>query len=409
MSSQGKVSIIKTQVCIIGAGPTGLLLGHLLHLYGIESILLEASTREKIESRVRAAVLDYNTVDILGRHGLSSRMEKEGVQHDGFELLFDGNLHRINVAEFTGGRGVTLYPQQELVKDLVAARLSWDGQIFFGVSDIGLFNINGNKPRVTFIKDGVKRDVICDFIVGCDGFHGVCRHAIPITERREYTREYPFAWLGILCDAPRSASELVYGVHERGFALISTRSPTIQRMYLQCDKNATTEQWPDQRIWEELNLRMQNADGWMIKQGNITMKNIVSMRSFVCENMHYGRLFLAGDAAHIVPPSAAKGLNLAVSDVAILLDAMTTFYRTRSFQKLVEYPEHALKRFWHAEHFSWWVTFLFHRFPETDYFRSQQQKSALYYLVNSRSAAHSFAENYVGIYPEYDNFIVSST
>jgi p-hydroxybenzoate 3-monooxygenase len=317
---------MRTQIAIIGAGPAGLLLSHLLHLQGIESVVLESRTREQIESTIRAGVLEQGTMDILNETGLGERMRAEGALHHGFELAFDGRRHRIDLTDLTG-KAITVYAQHEVIKDLVAARTATGAQMLFGVRDVALHGVDTDQPYVTFTHQGEAARIDADFIAGCDGSQGVSRPAMPQAGRNDYERVYPFGWFGILVEAPPSAPELIYARHERGFALVSTRSPTVQRMYFQCDPKDKVENWSDDRIWAEMHSRVENRDGWRLTEGKIFQKNIVGMRSFVSTPMQSGRLFLAGDAAHIVPPTGAKGMNLAVSDVRILAAGLDRFYR----------------------------------------------------------------------------------
>ena len=387
---------MSTQVAIIGAGPAGLLLSHLLHLQGIESVVLETRSRVEIEATIRAGVLEQGTMDILNQSGVGARMQREGVRHHGFELAFGGQRHRIDLTELTG-RAITVYAQHEVIKDLIAARQAADGQIMFEVSDVALHQIDTDTPSVTYRHAGEARRLKADFVIGCDGFHGVSRPAMPAGQRQDFQRIYPFGWFGILVDAPPSSNELIYARHERGFALVSTRSPQVQRLYFQCDPQDDVNQWSDDHIWSELNMRLVNQDGWRLKEGKIFQKNIIGMRSFVSTPMQHGRLFLAGDAAHIVPPTGAKGLNLAVSDVRLLARALDRFYATGKQDALNDYTETALKRIWRAEHFSWWMTSLLHTFKEASPFEQQLQRAELDYVVSSRAAATALAENYVGL------------
>ncbi|OXH84844.1 4-hydroxybenzoate 3-monooxygenase, partial [Burkholderia multivorans] len=320
---------MRTQVAIIGAGPAGLLLSHLLRLQGVESILLEARSREYCENRIRAGVLEQGTVDTLNAAGLGDRMRREGLQHHGIELLFGGQRHRIDLSGLTGGRAITVYSQHEVVRDLIAAGVEHGHPMHFDVTDVALHDVDGDRPFVTFKHaDGRADRIDCDYIAGCDGFHGIARQTIPAERLRTFERVYPFAWLGILADAAPSLDELVYAHHERGFALFSMRSPTVTRLYLQCRPDEDLGAWSDARIWDELHTRFSNDTGWTPTEGRITQKSVTPMRSFVSETMQYGRLFLAGDAAHIVPPTGAKGMNLAVADVRALSRALGARYRT---------------------------------------------------------------------------------
>jgi p-hydroxybenzoate 3-monooxygenase len=388
----------RTQVAIIGAGPAGLLLAHLLHRGGIESVVLESRSRADIEATVRAGVLEQGTVDLLTEEGVGVRMAREGTVHHGIQLRFDGHTRRIDLSALTGGRAITLYAQHEVIKDLVAARGAVGGAIEFSVRDVTLRDLESASPTVRYRRaDDSEAVVACDFVAGCDGYHGVSRTSIPARSRVEHSRTYPFGWFGILVEAPLASHELIYARHDRGFALVSTRSPTLQRLYFQCDPADDVNAWPDARIWEELHARLATRDGWTFQEGPITQKGIVAMRSYVCETMRYGRLFLAGDAAHIVPPTGAKGLNLAVADVRRLAAAIGDFYARRHTDLLDAYAEAALPRVWRCEHFSWWMTSLLHRFPGEDSFQQRLQVSQLDYLTRSQAAATSLAENYVGL------------
>jgi p-hydroxybenzoate 3-monooxygenase len=387
---------MRTQVGIIGAGPAGLLLSHLLHLQGIESVVLECRSRAEIEATIRAGVLEQGTVDLLNEIGVGARMRREGAVHHGIELAFGGQRHRIDLTELTG-RSITVYAQHEVIKDLVAARLEAGGQIAFEVSDVSIHDIDGMRPQIQYRQDGVAQTLDCDFVIGCDGFHGVSRPAIPQAQRQEFQRIYPFGWFGVLVEAPPSVDELIYAQHERGFALVSTRSPTVQRLYFQCDPKDDVNNWSDDRIWNELHTRLENDDGWQLKEGRIFQKNIVAMRSFVSTPMQHGRLFLAGDAAHIVPPTGAKGLNLAVADVRLLSIALEAFYQQGRDDLLARYTNTATKRIWRAEHFSWCMTSLLHNFDDATPFQRQLQRAELEYVVSSRAAATALAENYVGM------------
>lgn len=389
---------MRTQVGIIGAGPAGLLLAHLLHLRGIESVVLETRSREEIEATIRAGVLEQGTVDLLNESGVGERMRREGSQHGGVILRFGGRSHRIHLSELTGGRSIMVYAQHEVIRDLVKARVDAGGELLFGVKDVSLLDLDTKLPKLRFHDAaGAVREIACDYIAGCDGFHGVSRPSIPSRMRKEFERVYPFGWFGILVEAPAATEELIYAYHERGFALVSTRSPQIQRLYLQCNPNNKVEDWPDARIWEELHARLAGGDGWRLAEGRIFQKGVVAMRSFVVEPMQYGRLFLAGDAAHIVPPTGAKGLNLAVADVRVLAQALEAFYASGQTDPLERYSENALRRVWRAEHFSWWMTSMLHRFHDESPFHHRLQLSQLQYVTGSRAAASMLAENYVGL------------
>ena len=387
---------MRTQVGIIGAGPAGLMLAHLLQREGIESVILERHTREHIERRVRAGVLEQSTVDLLNETGLGERMQREGMLHHGIQLSFGGCRHHIEFSELTG-RAITVYGQQEVVKDLVRARLASGGAIHFSTEGIGVRALDNESPCIRFHADGTEHELTCDFVAGCDGFHGVSRQAIPSDVLSVIEHSYPFAWLGILAQAAPVQDELVYAYHERGFALFSMRSPEVTRLYLQVTPDEDISSWSDDRIWSELHTRLDGGDGWRINDGAVLEKSITPMRSFVVEPMQYQHLYLVGDSAHIVPPTGAKGLNLAVADAFVLARALDAHYRNGSATELARYSRTCLKRVWRAEHFSWWMTSMLHRFPGTDPFRERLQLSQLEYVAHSPAAAKSLAENYVGL------------
>ena len=387
---------MRTQVGIVGGGPAGLILSHLLHLRGIESVIVEFRSRERLESEVRAGVLEQGTVDLLRETGVGERMDREGAVHEGIELRFNRQGHRIPLSDLAGGR-IMLYGQHEVVKDLISARLDADGQILFEAEAVSLHDLESQKPTIRYRKDGEDHELRCDFVAGCDGYHGVCRPSIPEGARTEYERKYPFGWFGILAEAPRSSEELIYTLHERGFALISTRSPEIQRMYFQCDPEDDAENWSDEQIWEELQTRTETHDGWTLNEGPIVEKGIVGMRSFIVEPMQYGRLYLAGDAAHIVTPTGAKGMNLAVRDVRTLVEALQAWYEKGRTGMLENYTNTCLRRAWKAQRFSWWMTSMLHRYPDDEGFQHNLQLAELEYVTSSRAAATSLAENYVGV------------
>jgi p-hydroxybenzoate 3-monooxygenase len=388
----------RTQVGIIGAGPAGLLLAHLLRLDDIEAVVLETRAREEIEATIRAGVLEQGTANILNETGVGARMMREGAVHHGIYLRFAGRTRRIDLAGLTGGRSITVYAQHEVIKDLVKARVDAGAPIEFGVKDVTLQDLDTDAPRLRFRNAaGELCELACDYVAGCDGFHGVSRPAMPSRRRHEFTRAYPFGWLGVLVEAPTSTDELIYAHHERGFALVSTRSPEIQRLYVQCEPEERIEHWPDERIWEELRARLATADGWQLKEGRIFQKGIVAMRSFVVEPMQYGRLYLAGDAAHIVPPTGAKGLNLAVADVRVLARALKAHYQDQRSDLLAQYSATALRRVWRAEHFSWWMTSMLHRFHDDTPFQHRLQLAELDYVTSSKAKATTLAENYVGL------------
>lgn len=388
---------MRTQVAIIGAGPAGLLLSHLLHLNGIESVVLESRSRLEIEATIRAGVLEQGSMDILNDAGVGARMRAEGALHHGVELAFGGRRHRIDLTELTG-KAITVYPQHEVIIDLVAARLAAGGQILFETSEVALDGTDGARPSVSFVHVGEAQRIEADFVIGCDGFHGVSRPAIPASLRQDFQRTYPFGWFGILVESAPSSDELIYAQHERGFALVSTRSPTVQRLYFQCDPKDHVDNWSDDRIWAELHARLENDDGWKLNEGRIFQKGIIGMRSFVCAPMRSGRLFLAGDAAHIVPPTGAKGMNLAISDVKILAQALDDFYKRGSEAGLDGYSDAALKRIWRAEYFSWWMTRMLHTFADASPFERQVQRAELENVVASRAMSTALAENYVGAF-----------
>jgi p-hydroxybenzoate 3-monooxygenase len=388
---------MRTQVGIIGAGPAGLMLSLLLAREGIDSLVLENRSREEVETTIRAGVLEQGTVDLLTEMGLAERMQREGAEHHGIELRFDGEGHRIPLSDLTNGRSIRLYSQHEVLKDLIAARLQQGGQILFNVTDVQLSDISSDQPHLGFIHEHEHIDLQCEFIAGCDGFHGVSRSSIPETMQHIFSRSYPFGWLGILMQAPPSSHELIYAYSEHGFSLVSTRSPELQRLYIQCDPLDDIANWSDEMILEQLQLRLATRDNWQLRLGPITQKSILAMRSFVIEPMQYGRLFLAGDAAHIVPPTGAKGLNLAIADVRHLARALASFYKAKRTDLLEAYSTTCLRRVWRAEHFSWWMTSMLHRFPDDDAFQQHMQRAQLDYTVRSHAAAVSLAENYVGL------------
>ena len=388
---------MRTQLAIIGAGPAGLFLSLLLDRLGIESVILELHTREYIEERVRAGLLEYNTVQLMHELGVGQRLRHQGLEHGGIELRFNGQGHRVDFRELAAGKCVTVYSQNEVIKDLVAARLAAGHPILFETTKAELHALESARPFVRFDHHGVAERLDCDFIAGCDGFHGVSRAAIPAGVLTTYNRDYPFGWLGILAQAPPSSRELVYAHHERGFALLSMRSPEISRLYLQCAPDEDLALWPDNRIWSELDERLATADGWKLARGPILQRGITGMRSFVVEPMQFGRLFLAGDAAHIVPPTGAKGLNLAVADVRVLAAALAAYYRSGDPAPLAQYSATCLRRVWKVQRFSWWMTQLLHRFTDDTAFDHRRQLAELDYLTTSRAASVSLAENYVGL------------
>jgi p-hydroxybenzoate 3-monooxygenase len=373
------------------------MLSHLLHLKGIESVVLEDASRKHIEERIRAGVLEQGTVDLLVETGVGDRLQRQGLFHGGIELRFSGVGHRIDFRELTGGKGVVIYAQQEVIKDLVAARLSAGGQIIFEAVEVRIQGFDGPRPSIHFENEGATHELSCDFIAGCDGFHGVCRPSIPEGLITTYEQIYPFAWLGILAQAPPSSEELIYAYHERGFALHSMRSPEISRLYLQCAPDEDLSKWPDERIWAELQRRVELSKPWRLTEGPILQKSVTGMRSFVAEPMQYGRLFLAGDSAHIVPPTGAKGLNLAIADVRVLVGGLVEFYGSGKMDALQRYSEICLRRVWKVQRFSWWMTSMLHRHASANPFDERRQLAELDYVTSSRAAAKTLAENYVGL------------
>jgi p-hydroxybenzoate 3-monooxygenase len=388
-----------TQVAIIGAGPAGLMLSHLLARSGIESVVLESRSREYVELRVRAGVLEQGTVDLLVQTGAGERLQHEGMVHHGIELRFEGHGHRVPLTELSGGRSIAVYGQQEVVKDLIRLRLAAGGQILFEAEAQTVDGLESDRPTVQFKRNGLTESLQCDYVAGCDGFWGISRAAIPASALAVYEKEYPFAWLGILAEMRPASEELIYAYHdELGFALHSMRSPTISRLYLQCRPDEPLDEWPDVRIWSELRTRLATDDGFVLDEGPIIEKGVTAMRSFVVEPMQHGRLFLAGDAAHIVPPTGAKGMNLAIADVKVLANALEAWYASSRRDLLESYSATCLRRVWRAEHFSWWMTSMLHRFPDDDGgFQHRLQLSQLRYVTSSHAAATTLAENYVGL------------
>jgi p-hydroxybenzoate 3-monooxygenase len=385
---------MRTQVGIIGAGPAGLLLSFLLRRDGVESVILENRSRQYVEERVRAGLLEQGTVDLLSELGLADRLHREALVHHGLALRFSGTSHRIPLTDLTG-KVVTIYGQNEVMKDLIDARLAHGGDIHFEAEAVGLEDLDTTTPKIRFRQDGAEKVLACDFVAGCDGFHGMCRPAIPPGALTIYDREYPFAWLGILSESPPVSDELIYVHHARGFALFTMRSPVLSRLYLQCTPDEDIANWPDARIWEELHLRL--GDAGELAEGNVTQKAITPMRSFVATPMRFGRLFIAGDAAHIVPPTGAKGLNLAAADVRVLARAFGDWYRHGRTDLIDRYSDICLRRVWKGQRFSWWMTSLLHRFDHHTEFDHQVQLAELDYLTGSPAAMTSLAENYVGL------------
>lgn len=387
---------MRTQVVIVGAGPAGLMLSHLLHLAGIESVVLESRDRQSIEATIRAGVLEQSTVDLMIESGVGERLKREGFVHRGIKIRFSGSSHHIDFAALTGGRHITVYAQHEVLKDLIKARLDARGTILFGAEAVSLEDTQSARPKVHFVRNGRNEELSGDFVIGADGSYGICRAAIPNNARKDYVRTYPLAWFGIMVNAPRSSDELIYNSHERGFVLVSTRSPEVQRLYFQCDTSEQIGNWSDGRIWAELQTRV-SGGGFRLKEGEIFQKNVILMHSFVCEPMQYGRVFLAGDAAHTVPPTGAKGLNLSIADVHILARALDAYYARNATELLEHYSRTALKRVWRAQHFSYWMTSMLHRFPDANAFDRKRQLAELALLTSSRAAQTVLAQNYVGL------------
>jgi p-hydroxybenzoate 3-monooxygenase len=385
---------MRTQVGIVGAGPAGLMLSHLLHLEGISSVILENRSRDYIESRIRAGLLEQWATDLLVDTGVGARMQREAMFHNGVHFAFNGALHYINFRDLVG-KGVTIYGQQEVVKDLVVRRLDDGGEILFEASDVSVHDFAGNSPKIRFRDGGKEQELACDFIGGCDGFHGICRPSIPASALTIYDREYPFGWVGILSESPPPEDELIYAYHDRGFALYTMRSPSLARLYLQCPPDDDIESWPDARIWQELHTRIGGTRP--LAEGAMLQKGITAMRSFVAEPMQYGRLFLAGDSAHIQPPTGAKGMNLALADVMVLSRALAAFYRNGRSDLLDRYSATCLRRVWKAQRFSWWMTQLFHLDPSHNAFDRKRQLAELDYVTSSEAAGRSLAENDVGL------------
>jgi p-hydroxybenzoate 3-monooxygenase len=391
------MTALQTQIAIVGAGPAGLMLSHLLHLYEIHSVVVEIRSREYCESRIRAGVLEQGSVDMLRRAGVADRLDREGMFHHGIEIGFNQKRHRIPLSELTSGKCVTVYGQHEVVKDLIARRFADGGDVRFDCSDVSIDQLDSPKPCVHFVHASEDYELSADYIAGCDGFHGICRPSIPAGVLQCYERIYPFGWLGILADASPSSDELVYMHHDNGFALFSMRSQKLTRLYLQSAPDEDLALWPDDRIWDELFRRFECADGWLPNCGPILQKSVTGMRSFVTEPMQYGKVFLAGDAAHIVPPTGAKGMNLAMADVSVLADALHAYYGSNSTARLDRYSNVCLRRIWKAQSFSWWMTSLLHRFSDGNDFDYRRQIAELDYVTSSRAAATSLAENYVGL------------
>ena len=388
---------MKVQVAIIGAGPSGLLLGALLHKAGIEALIIEQRSPDYVLGRIRAGVLEQITVDLLEGAGVADRLHAEGLPHDGIELCFGGARHRIDMHRLTGGKRVVVYGQTEVTRDLMQARQAAGLTTVYDAGDVTPHDFDGARPSVTYVKDGVTQRVDCDFIAGCDGYHGISRASVPATALQTFERVYPFGWLGVLSETPPVSHELIYSNHARGFALCSMRSATRSRYYVQCPLDDRVEQWSDDAFWSELRRRLDPKAAAELVTGPSIEKSIAPLRSFVAEPMRFGRLFLAGDAAHIVPPTGAKGLNLATADVGYLSRALSEHYAERSDTGIDAYSQTCLRRIWRAERFSWWFTSLMHKFPETGAFGQKMQAAELDYLVNSTAASTVLAENYVGL------------
>jgi p-hydroxybenzoate 3-monooxygenase len=391
------VPSVRTQVGIVGAGPAGLLLGQLLHVNGIDSVIVENRSRNYVIDRVRAGVLEQGTVDLMNAMGVGAGLRRAGLRHDGLYVSFRGYRHRIDLADLTGGRAITIYGQNEVVRDLIDARIQMTRPLYFEAEGVSVDALESSNPVIRFRHNGSDQEVRCDFVAGCDGFHGICRPSIPDGVLTIHERVYPFAWLGILAEAVPSSDELVYTYHSRGFALLSMRSPKITRLYFQVPSVEPIENWSDEAIWAEMLERMTTRDGWRPNVGRVIQKSVAPMRSFVAAPMRYGRLFLAGDSAHIVPPTGAKGLNLAASDVLVLARALKAFYEDGRTQWLDEYSDVCVRRVWKAQRFSWWMTSTLHRFPDQSAFDDERQLADLDYLTSSRAAMTSLAEQYVGL------------
>jgi len=388
---------MRTQVAIIGAGPAGLLLGQLLHTSGIDAVIIEQRSPDYVLGRIRAGVLEQVSMDLLDQAGVGARAHAEGLPHDGIELLFQGARHRIDLHALTGGSRVTVYGQTEVTRDLMDARAAAGLTTVYDAHNVQVHGFDGAQPRVTYEKDGQTHEIVCDFIAGCDGYHGVCRASVPADALHTYERVYPFGWLGVLADVKPVSDELIYANTERGFALCSMRSHTRSRYYLQVPSSDKVEQWSIEQFWAELRNRLDPEAREHLATGPALEMSIAPLRSFVAEPMRFGRLFLAGDAAHIVPPTGAKGLNLAASDVGYLWNAFADYYGEKSSAGIDTYSDRCLRRVWRAERFSWWFTSLMHRFPDTGEFGQKMQEAELDYLVNSRAASTALAENYVGL------------
>ena len=388
---------MRTQVGIVGAGPAGLMLSHLLHLRGVESVVIDVQTRDAIEQTIKAGILEQGTVDLMRQTGVGDRMMRDGFVHHGINLAFRGGMHRINLTELSGGRSVMVYAQHEVLKDLIAKRVADGGDVRFGVTDTKVDDFLTERPKIGFTHEGEQESLECDFVIGADGSRTMCRFLIPQPEvRTDFFRQYPFAWFGILAEAPPSSDELIYAHSDRGFVLVSTRSPSVQRLYFQCDPETDTDTWSDDRIWSEFEARLSPA-GAHITPGNIFRKDVLQFRSFVCEPMQYGRLYLAGDSAHTVPPTGAKGLNLAMADVHVLDRALGAYYQSKDNGLLESYTQTALRRVWRAQWFSFWMTSMLHRFSDASDFDLRRQVAELELVTSSPTAAKTLADNYTGL------------
>ena len=388
---------MRTQVGIVGAGPAGLMLSHLLHLRGVESVVIDVQTRDAIEQTIKAGILEQGTVDLMRQTGVGDRMMRDGFVHHGINLAFRGGMHRINLTELSGGRSVMVYAQHEVLKDLIAKRVADGGDVRFGVTDTKVDDFLTERPKISFTHEGNQESLECDFVIGADGSRTMCRFLIPQPEvRTDFFRQYPFAWFGILAEAPPSSDELIYAHSDRGFVLVSTRSPSVQRLYFQCDPETDTDTWSDDRIWSEFEARLSPA-GAHITPGNIFRKDVLQFRSFVCEPMQYGRLYLAGDSAHTVPPTGAKGLNLAMADVHVLDRALGAYYQSKDTGLLESYTQTALRRVWRAQWFSFWMTSMLHRFSDASDFDLRRQVAELELVTSSPTAAKTLADNYTGL------------
>ncbi len=387
---------MRTQVGIVGAGPAGLMLSHLLSREGIDSVIIEDQSRAYVESRIRAGVIESWAADLLVETGVGARMQREGLVHEGIAIALNGERRRIDFKRLTG-RGIMVYGQHEVVKDMIKARLAAGGQIEFEITEASVHDFDGRAPKIRYKQGGEAREIACDFIAGCDGFHGICRPSIPNGVLTEFERILPLGWLGILSQSPPPAPELIYSYTDRGFALYSMRSPTVSRLYLQCAPDEDLANWPDDKIWKELKARLGPGGDKLLQEGKVLEKGVTAMRSFVVEPMQTGRLFLAGDAAHIVPPTGAKGMNLAIADVLFFSQALAEFYRSGKTALLEDYTQKCLERVWKAQRFSWWMTSMLHLNPDDGPSDRRRQWAELDYVTSSEAASKSLAENYVGL------------